>query len=47
MENAKVEKLKCDIFDDFQTLWIRFLEIEIVRGTGTKKLQSLKETEDF
>ena len=21
MENAKVEKLKCDIFNDFQTLW--------------------------
>ena len=21
MENAKIQKLKCDILDDFQTLW--------------------------
>ena len=21
MENAKIEKLKCDIFSDFQTMW--------------------------
>ena len=22
VENAKIEKLKCDIFGDFQTLWV-------------------------
>ena len=23
VENAKIESLKCDIFGDFQTLWVR------------------------
>ena len=25
MENAKVKKIKCDIFDDFQSMWCTFI----------------------
>ena len=28
MGNGKIEKLKCDIFGDFQTLWIRYEHLE-------------------
>ena len=34
--NAKIEKLKCDIFDDFQTLWMSLF------GFGTMKFLELR-----